>query len=205
MGLRAAGDGPFRPRRPHRRPAAADRAADARRCAASRTHSSVQAGPSARRATTAVAGSWSFPASRTPSTTRGRISSRASSGSSSSRKASKHAASSSGASHIGTWPHWRRTSRDRGRARCHSSAILIGISRSRSPQTRSDGARTAASSARRSRSETNTTPRRRSSGPARTASPTIVGSRSARRRASRADARLASQAARARRGSRPER
>src|SRR5206468_1863129 len=50
--------------------------------------------------------------------------------SSSARKASRQDASSPGASHIGTCPQWRRTSREPGRTRCHSAAIRAGRSRS---------------------------------------------------------------------------
>lgn len=82
-------------------------------------------------------GSSSSRVNPTPSITRGPISLRGSSGSSSSRKASKQQASSLGASHIGTCPHRRRTSREPGRIRCHSAAIRAGKSRSCSPQTMS--------------------------------------------------------------------
>ena len=82
-----------------------------------------------------------------------------------------------GASHIGTCPQWRRTSREPGRTFCHSAAIRAGSNRSSSPQMSSVRAWIDASSTLRSRWDANSAPRMRLNGPARIASCAIVGNR----------------------------
>src|SRR5437667_330185 len=102
-------------------------------CAARTPGSSERRGRSGPPLSYLAAGSSSSPPNPTPCITPGPISSLDLSTSSSSRKASRQDASSPGASHIGTCPQWRRTSREPGRTRCHSAAIRAGRSRSSSP------------------------------------------------------------------------